>query len=104
MPPVWPPPVRADLILGARCATAPGSPRLGGRGWPGPNRSADREETPVSKKDEDTLYVIGAAYDSVEDAVGDYESVKQLYDQVKASHDFDAAVISKDADGEVHIV
>ena len=58
----------------------------------------------MSKKDEDTLYVIGAAYDSVEDAVGDYESVKQLYDRVKASHDFDAAVISKDADGEVHIV
>ncbi|GAA1626343.1 DUF1269 domain-containing protein [Georgenia ruanii] len=58
----------------------------------------------MAKQDEDTLYVIAAAYDDVDAAVADYEAVKELYKAVKTSHDFDAAVISKDADGKVHIV
>ena len=52
----------------------------------------------------DTLYVLAAAYDDVSGAVEDYEAVKALYYAVKTSHDFDAAVIAKDASGKVSIV
>jgi uncharacterized membrane protein len=58
----------------------------------------------MAKKDEDTLYVVVAAYDDVDAAVADYEAVKELYREVKTSHDFDAAVIAKDTDGKVRIV
>ena len=52
----------------------------------------------------DTLFVLAAAYGSVDEAVADYEGVKALYAEVKASHDFDAAVIAKNTDGDVEIV
>jgi uncharacterized membrane protein len=52
----------------------------------------------------DTLYVVAASYESVGDAVADYEAIKQLYYAVKTSDDFDAAVIDKDEEGKVHIV
>jgi uncharacterized membrane protein len=52
----------------------------------------------------DTLYVLAAAYDNVPSAVEDYEAVKALYYAVKTSHEFDAAVLAKDADGKVSIV
>jgi hypothetical protein len=39
----------------------------------------------------DTVLVLAAAYDSVEDAEIDYEAIKALYEEVQASHDFDAA-------------
>lgn len=52
----------------------------------------------------DTLYVLAAAYDDTDAAVEDYEAVKALYYTVKTSHDFDAAVIAKDAAGDVRIV
>lgn len=58
----------------------------------------------MAKKDEDTLFVVVAAYDDVDAAVADYESIKELYRAVKTSHDFDAAVIAKDPDGKVRIV
>ena len=58
----------------------------------------------MAKQEKDTLYVIAAAYDNVDDAVADYEAVKALYREVKSSHDFDASVISKDEKGKVHIV
>jgi uncharacterized membrane protein len=58
----------------------------------------------MAKQDKDALYVIAAAYDDVDTAVADYEAVKALYREVKTSHDFDAAVVSKDEDGKVHIV
>ena len=58
----------------------------------------------MAKQEKDTLYVIAAAYDDVDAAVADYEAVKELYREVKSSNDFDAAVISKDEDGKVHIV
>ncbi len=54
--------------------------------------------------DNDVLYVLAAAYGNVDDAVSDYEAVKALYAAVKTSHDFDAAVIAKDAGGDVAIV
>jgi uncharacterized membrane protein len=58
----------------------------------------------VAHHEKDTLYVIAAAYDDVDDAIADYEAVKALYREVHTSHDFDASVIAKDADGDVHIV
>lgn len=58
----------------------------------------------MAKQDKDTLYVIAAVYVAVAVAVADYEAVKELCLTVKTSSDFDAAVISKDDDGQVHIV
>lgn len=52
----------------------------------------------------DTLYVLAAAYDDVDDALTDYEAVKTLYREVGTSHDFDAAVMEKDRRGKVKIV
>src|SRR5664279_5212228 len=54
--------------------------------------------------EEDTLYVVAASYENVDDAIADYEAIKQLYYAVKTSDDFDAAVIEKDDEGKVHIV
>ena len=58
----------------------------------------------MAKRENDTLFVIAGAYDDVDAAVADYEAVKALYHEVKSSHDFDASVIAKDADGKVRIV
>jgi uncharacterized membrane protein len=58
----------------------------------------------MAKQEKDTLYVVAAAYDDVDLAVADYEAVKELYREVRTSHDFDAAVIAKDENGKVHIV
>src|SRR6478609_7602689 len=63
-----------------------------------------RRGAAMAKQEHDVLYVLAAAYDDTDAAVSDYESVKQLYYEVKTSHDFDAAVIAKDADGKVRIV
>jgi uncharacterized membrane protein len=54
--------------------------------------------------DVDTVLVLAAAYDSVEDAEADYEAIKALYKEVQASHDFDAAVIERGDDGKVEVV
>ncbi len=51
----------------------------------------------------DQLLVLAASYDSLTDAVSDYESVKVLYHDVKTSDDFDAAVISRDSEGKVKV-
>jgi len=74
------------------------SGEAGGPGTPTPKGVIMAEQV------KDTLYVIAAAYDDVDDAVADYEAVKQLYREVKSSNDFDAAVISKHEDGKVEIV
>jgi len=52
----------------------------------------------------DTLYVLAASYDDVHDAEADYEAVKALYKEVATSHDFDAAVLSRDESGKVEVV
>src|SRR3954463_4286425 len=52
----------------------------------------------------ETLYVLAAAYDDMEDALADYEAVKVAYRHVATSHDFDATVVAKDATGKVQIV
>jgi uncharacterized membrane protein len=54
--------------------------------------------------DKDTLFVIVGTYDDEKAAVADYEAIKALYQAVKTSHDFDAAVVAKDSKGKVHIV
>jgi uncharacterized membrane protein len=54
--------------------------------------------------DADTVLVLAAAYDSVEDAEVDYEAIKSLYMEVQTSDDFDAAVIERNEDGEVKVV
>jgi uncharacterized membrane protein len=52
----------------------------------------------------DTLYVLAASYDDVEDAVSEYEAIRVAYRHVGSSHDFDATVIARDAEGRVEIV
>src|SRR5436190_23553822 len=54
--------------------------------------------------DKDTVLVLAAAYDDVEDAEVDYEAIKALYYDVRTSHDFDAAVLDRDEDGKVRVV
>jgi uncharacterized membrane protein len=54
--------------------------------------------------DNDTVLVLGAAYDSVSDAEVDYEAVKSLYYDAGVGHDFDAAVLERQADGKVKVV
>ena len=49
----------------------------------------------------ETLYVLAASYDDIEDALADYEAVKVAYRHVATSHDFDATVVAKDATGKV---
>jgi uncharacterized membrane protein len=58
----------------------------------------------MAKQENDTLYVIAAAYDDVDLALADYEAVKELYREIRTSHDFDAAVVAKDENGKVRIV
>jgi uncharacterized membrane protein len=52
----------------------------------------------------DTLYVLAASYDRVEDALAEYEAIEVAYRHVGSTHDFDAAVIAKDASGKVDVV
>jgi uncharacterized membrane protein len=52
----------------------------------------------------DVLIVAAASYDSVDAAVRDYEAIKALYHEVKATHDFDAAVVAKNDEGKVEII
>ena len=54
--------------------------------------------------DIDTVLVLAASYDSLEEAEADYEAIKALYREVQTSHDFDAAVIERDESGEVKVV
>ena len=54
--------------------------------------------------EKDTVLVMAASYDDLADAEADYEAVKALYYEVETSHDFDAAVVARDADGKVQVV
>lgn len=51
-----------------------------------------------------TITVYAAAYDSVDAAESDYDSVKALYYDLDLMDTFDAAVIKKDEKGKVKIV
>jgi uncharacterized membrane protein len=52
----------------------------------------------------DTLYVLAASYDDVEDALAEYEAIKVAYAHVGSSRRFDATVLEKDDKGKVDIV
>lgn len=52
----------------------------------------------------DTLYVLAASYDDVDDALAEYEAIKVAYRHVGSSPDFDATVIAKGEAGKVEIV
>ncbi|MBW9206871.1 DUF1269 domain-containing protein [Mumia sp. zg.B53] len=52
----------------------------------------------------DTMMVLAASYDSEDDAVADYEAVKEVYRESGLIDTYDAAVISKHDDGTVKIV
>jgi uncharacterized membrane protein len=54
--------------------------------------------------DKDMMVVLAASYDSVSDAEVDYEAVKALYYNAGVGHDFDAAVLEREADGKVKVV
>ena len=51
----------------------------------------------------DMLLVLGGSYDTVSDAEVDYEAVKALYYNAGVGHDFDAAVIEREAGGKVNV-
>lgn len=52
----------------------------------------------------DTLFIFGASYDNEDDAVADYDAVKELYRETDLLDTYDAAVVSKHDDGKVKIV
>jgi uncharacterized membrane protein len=52
----------------------------------------------------DTLYVLAASYDDVDDALADYQTIDAAYRHVSSSHHFDATVVAKDEAGKVQIV
>jgi uncharacterized membrane protein len=52
----------------------------------------------------DTFVVLAASYDSEDDAVADYEAVKDIYTESGLIDTYDAAVVSRHADGKVKIV
>jgi len=54
--------------------------------------------------EKDTLLVMAASYDDLSDAEADYEAIKALYYEVETSHEFDAAVVARDENGEVKVV
>jgi uncharacterized membrane protein len=54
--------------------------------------------------DYDTLILFGAVYDNTDAAEMDYEAVKSLYYDWKLIDNFDAAIVTKRADGKVKIL
>ena len=52
----------------------------------------------------DRLVVIANQYDSEADALADFNDVRDLYDHLELSHTYDAAVLTRKADGKVEIV
>ena len=52
----------------------------------------------------ETLYVLAASYDDVEDALAEYNAIEAAWRHVSSSHDFDATVVAKDEAGKVDIV
>jgi uncharacterized membrane protein len=54
--------------------------------------------------DADMLVVLGASYDSLDEAEADYEAVKAMYYEAGVGHLFDAAVLQRGDDGKVKVV
>lgn len=57
----------------------------------------------ATSQEPQVLFVLAASYDSVEAAREDLEAVRALYDEIKASDLFDAAILVKNEKGKVHI-
>src|SRR5215468_615609 len=51
----------------------------------------------------DTLFVFSGEYDSVDDAVADYNTIKDLHTEAGLIDAYDAAVVERRADGKVKI-
>jgi uncharacterized membrane protein len=52
----------------------------------------------------DTFVVIAGRYDSEQDALDDYDAVRKLYTELGIIDTYDAAVLTRDEGGKVHIV
>jgi uncharacterized membrane protein len=52
----------------------------------------------------ESIYVLAASYDRVEDALADYAAIDGAYRHFAKSHDFDATVLARDEAGKVDIV
>jgi uncharacterized membrane protein len=52
----------------------------------------------------DTLLVFAASYESVDDAVDDYQAVRDIWKETTVGDTYDAAVVTRQEDGEVKIV
>jgi uncharacterized membrane protein len=52
----------------------------------------------------DTLVVLANQYDSEQDALADYDAVRKLYTDLGIIDTYDAAVITRGADGKVSVV
>jgi uncharacterized membrane protein len=52
----------------------------------------------------ETLYVLAASYDIVDDALAEFQAIEVAWRHVSSSHGFDAAVVAKDEGGKVEIV
>ena len=52
----------------------------------------------------DTLHVMAAAYDEVDDALAAYTAIEGVWRHFSGSHDFDATVVAKDQAGKVQVV
>lgn len=52
----------------------------------------------------DTYMVLANQYDSEQDALADYDTVRKLYTELGILDTYDAAVLTRDADGKVSIV
>lgn len=49
------------------------------------------------------MLVLAASYDNLSEAETDYEAVKALWHEVETPHDFDAALVARDENGEVSL-
>jgi len=52
----------------------------------------------------DTLLVLAASYGDLAAAEADYQAVKALYENIKTSDAFDAAVMARGEDGKIEVV
>lgn len=52
----------------------------------------------------DTFILVASQYDNTDDALADYDAIRLAYSELGIIDTYDAAVVSKDADGKVKII
>src|SRR5688572_7623630 len=52
----------------------------------------------------ESIFVLAASYDDVEDALGAYQAIEAAYHHVGTAHDIDVTVLGRDTAGSVEIV